>query len=269
MLTHQEYYQAALRRRSRRAYRNRVLDKAACGAITRAVEEVNAERGLSFQFITDGKKVLSSFVSSYGFFSGLPSYIAVVGPNTPKGLEDCGYYGERLDLECVHLGLGTCWVGGTYQQSQVKQAVAVGAGEKLFAVIAVGWAKERSGTREKLIYRMTHQSGKTYQQMIQDSDRPLPEVLIAGMELVEGAPSAVNRQPCVFRYRNGVLSACVQDPETDRSLDLGIAKFHFELGVRHAGQSGHWNENNEFVLDGHDGSAAAKQPNESGRVSAD
>ncbi len=55
---------------------------------------------------------------SYGLFSGVRHYLALVGNKTDMlTVEKLGYYGELLVLHATALGLGTCWVGGTYDDS--------------------------------------------------------------------------------------------------------------------------------------------------------
>jgi len=52
------------------------------------------------------------------------------------------------------------------------------------------------------------------------------------MRTVQKAPSAVNRQPVMFSYKDGKVTAGVKNyNDIGTVLDLGIAKAHFELGV--------------------------------------
>ncbi len=51
--------------------------------------------------------------------------------------EELGYYGQKIVLEAQKLGLNTCWASGTY--SKDADAYDIDRGEKLFAVIAVGY----------------------------------------------------------------------------------------------------------------------------------
>jgi hypothetical protein len=96
------------------------------------------------------------------------------------------------------------------------------------------------------MYNATHKKNKPYQKMFDVCDRKLPEEYVYGMQLVEKAPSAVNRRPVKFRYDNGKLSASVDEPFSDKSIDFGIAKLHFVLGCRAKGINGHWTYENIF-----------------------
>lgn len=58
------------------------------------------------------------------------------------------------------------------------------------------------------------------------------------MQMVEKAPSATNRRCVRFRYEEGKISASVDAPYSDKSLDFGIAQLHFQLGAAHQGCAG-------------------------------
>ena len=81
-------------------------------------------------------------MAHYGKFSGVTSYIAMIGKKDPTLEETCGYYGERLVLKAQQLGLNTCWVAMTY--SKIKSAFFIGQGEKLCIVIALGFGETQS-----------------------------------------------------------------------------------------------------------------------------
>lgn len=84
--------------------------------------------------------------------------------------------------------------------------------------------------------------------MFEVCDEKLPEEIVFAMRLVEKAPSSVNRRPVKFRYENGVISASVAEPYSDKSIDFGIAQLHFQLGMSAKGIKGEWS-NGTFVVD--------------------
>jgi nitroreductase len=113
------------------------------------------------------------------------------------------------------LGLNTCWVGGTFTKNK---AVQVDKGEKFVAVISIG-------------YGLTQ--GKAH------VDKPLgqiaaiaftPEWFKKGVMCAMLAPSAMNKQNFQFEYMadGKVVAAAKNVPFS--SVDLGIAKLHFEIG---------------------------------------
>lgn len=240
-MTNEQYIQAIEKRRSRRAYKNRPLDSDTMGVIKEMVDAINDSAELDFVFIEDA-------TPAFHIFSGKFSMIVVCGPDTQKAREDSGYYGESIVLQCVYHGLGTCWVSGSYNENKVYEMLKLPSEKRIYAVITVGYVKDNLSLLEKTIYSATHKKNKPYQKMFEVCDEKLPEEFVYAMKLVEKAPSAVNRRPVKFKYENGIISAYVDEPYSDKSVDFGIAKLHFMLGCRAKGINGRWSFENTFVI---------------------
>lgn len=238
-MTNEQYIEAIEKRHSRRAYKQKPLGAEIKQVISQMVDAVNESAGLDFIFIDDATPF-------FKIFTGKFSMIVVAGPDTQKAREDCGYYGEIIVLQCVYHGLGTCWVSGTYNENKVYETVNLASEKRIYAVITIGYAKDNYSLIEKTMYNATHKKSKTYQDMFEACDAKLPEEYAYGMKLVEKGPSAVNRRPVKFRYENGVLSGYVDEPYSDKSVDFGIAKLHFLIGVKSKGINGKWNFDNVF-----------------------
>lgn len=238
-MTNEQYIEAIEKRHSRRAYKQKPLGAEIKQVISQMVDAVNESAGLDFIFIDDATPF-------FKIFTGKFSMIVVAGPDTQKAREDCGYYGESIVLQCVYHGLGTCWVSGTYNENKVYETVNLASEKRIYAVITIGYAKDNYSLIEKTMYNTTHKKSKTYQDMFEACDAKLPEEYAYGMKLVEKGPSAVNRRPVKFRYENGVLSGYVDEPYSDKSVDFGIAKLHFLIGVKSKGINGKWNFDNVF-----------------------
>lgn len=238
-MTNEQYIEAIEKRHSRRAYKPKHLSQEIKDVIGQMVDVVNESVGLDLLFIDDATPF-------FKIFTGKFSMIVVAGPDSQKAREDCGYYGESIVLQCVYHGLGTCWVSGTYNENKVYEAINLPSEKRIYAVITIGYAKDGYSLIEKSMYKATHKKNKTYQDMIEVCDEKLPEAYSYGLSLVEKGPSAVNRRPVKFRYENGVFSAYVNEPYSDKSVDFGIAKLHFEIGTRAKGVSGKWNFENVF-----------------------
>ncbi len=203
------------------------------------VDVVNESADLDLLFIDDATPF-------FKIFSGKFSMIVIAGPDSQKAREDCGYYGEGIVLQCVYHGLGTCWVSGTYNENKVYEAINLATEKRIYAVITIGYAKDSYSLVEKSMYKATHKKNKSYQDMIEVCDEKLPEAYSYGLLLVEKGPSAVNRRPVKFRYENGVFSAHVDEPYSDKSVDFGIAKLHFVIGAKAKGVNGSWSFENVF-----------------------
>ena len=240
-MTNEQYIEAIKKRHSRRAFKPKYLADDVKDVIKQMVDVVNESAGLDFVFVDDATPF-------FKIFSGKFSMIIVAGPDSQKAREDCGYYGESIVLQCVYHGLGTCWVSGTYNENKVYESFDFPSEKRVYAVIAIGYARDRYSIVEKSMYSATHKKSKSYQDMIEVCDEKLPEAYSYALKLVEKGPSAVNRRPVKFRYENGIFSAYVDEPYSDKSIDFGIAKLHFVIGTRAKGINGKWSLENVFEV---------------------
>jgi hypothetical protein len=141
--------------------------------------------------------------------------------------EKVGYYGEELVLEATRLGLGTCWVAGSYDKSATGFDIA--EDEILSCVISVGEIKKNENLKEKVLSGIIKAKRKTPEQMSKNYDRA-PDWFKRGMECVANAPSARNTQLIVFEYTPDGVKTENTGSWTSNKVDHGIALYHFELG---------------------------------------
>lgn len=204
-------------RHSVRRYKEIPIEKEKLDILFAEVEKCNAESGLHIQLVTDEPKAFTGALASYGHFSGVSNYIALVGKKSDTLDETAGYYGERLVLLAQILGLNTCWVALTF--SKRKARFDVGKGEKLVCVISLGYGEYQ---------------GKAHK------DRPLAEIcpcydaspdwFKAGVNAAMLAPTAINQQKFIFSLSgNTVTVSAFKGPFS--KVDLGIVKYHFEVGA--------------------------------------
>ena len=204
-------------RHSVRQYLNEPLKPDELAALRAEMDACNKESGLHIQLVANEPKAFDGAMARYGKFSGVTNYFALIGKADPDLQEKCGYWGERLVLKAQMMGLNTCWVALTF--SKVKSAYTLGAGEKLAAVIALGHGATQG---------VPHKSRSMDE--VAETDGTMPDWFKAGMEAVLLAPTAVNQQKFTFTLENGKVSA-----RSSRAfyakIDLGIAKYHFEIGA--------------------------------------
>ena len=204
-------------RHSVRQYREEALRKEDAALLRGEIEACNAESGLHIQLVCGEPKAFSGLMARYGKFSGVTNYIALVGKKGPDLSETCGYFGERIVLRAQQIGLNTFWVAMTY--SKVPSAFSAGEGEKLCAVIAVGYGKTQgSGHRVKSVREVT------------EGEPPFPEWFVSGVEAALLAPTAMNQQKFRFALQGNRVSATAGSGFYTK-LDLGIVKYHFAMGA--------------------------------------
>ena len=206
-----------------------------------SIEKYNKEANLNLQLVLNNGAAFKGLSKSYGLFTGVENYIALVGEENDNFKEKIGYYGEKIVLEATQLGLGTCWVGGTFDKNLCD--CNVNAGEVFFCVITLGYVAPKLSFKEKAISKAIHFKKKSIDELY-EADCDLPKWFLDGMVAVQKAPSAVNKQPVTVHFKAGIVSASVKHSLTYESVDMGIAKLHFEIGS--GGGIWQWGNNAKF-----------------------
>ena len=219
-MTESEAIQA---RHSVRKYLDKPIEAEKIEAIQKCIDLCNCEGGVHFQLVTNEPKAFHNSIdwADYGKFQNVSNYIAIVAPKGNYGSVIAGYYGEKLVLLIQTLGMNTCWVGGTFKK--VKGAYSVRQNEDLKCVISLGYG----ATQGK-----QHPQKKTFADVTQ-AQEPVPEWFKNGVGAALLAPTAVNQQKFRFILHDGnrVEAQAKFSLIGYSHLDLGIAKYHFEVGA--------------------------------------
>ena len=229
-------------RRSRRKYLPMPIDIQTKESLLTLAVEYSEKAGARIELVFDDGSAFDGLRKTYGMLSGVRNYAGLIARrDDPQAIERLGYYGELLMLRAVAMGLGACWVGGSFDRGCCPFALS--EGEQIVCTITLGYAREKNSLRESLIYGVTHRKTKTIEDMTA-ADAPAPDWFTAGIRAVQKAPSAVNRQPVLFSFKDGMVTANVENPGSMTLLDMGIAKLHFALGA--GGGSWDWGNNALF-----------------------
>ena len=139
---------------------------------------------------------------TYGFIKGATGFIIGAVGQAEKNLEDYGYLLERAILLATDIGLGTCWLGGSFSRSNFARKIAAEAGELVPAVAAVGYVANKPRLLDSFIRRRVGSDERLPWATLffnQTFDAPLsPEAAGAyatPLEMVRLGPSASNKQP--------------------------------------------------------------------------
>lgn len=213
---------------SRRKYNSLGLSNEIVQVLESQVKNYNQNSGLHMKLVINNGDAFGNFTKSFGMFSGVRNYIIIVGQKNDISKEKAGYYGEKLVLKATELGLGTCWVGATFDKNVCD--IGISNNEELFCVIAIGYVDTTISFKEKFIRNAMHRNTKTIEQMY-ETDINIPKWFQDGMAYVQRAPSSNNSQTVKFLYKKGVVTAKIDDDSAFHFIDLGIAKLHFELGA--------------------------------------
>ena len=199
-------------RHSVRAYKEQPLTDEVVKRLEEEIAVVNQRGRLHIQLIQNEPKAFQGTLAKYGKFRNVSNYLVMAGQKADDLDERIGYYGEHLVLLAQTLGLNTCWVGLSY--SKVPGTYELNEDEKIACYIAIGYG-ETQGVSHKI---------KTVGQVSKAGDLTL-------------APTAVNQQKFLFEYvgekdgRHQVRAKKGFSLVGYTQLDLGIAKYHFEIGA--------------------------------------
>lgn len=240
-----------------RSFDKKRTDEAAFKKLEEYIDKVNGEAKTKLRFLLTDRRVDSGSpekLGTYGIISGAERYIIGVLDKDDRDEVEFGYLFEKIVLCATGLGLGTCWLGGTFKRSDFVQTAKLQEDEHIPIVSPVGIKKAKGGLVNKI---MRAGAGS-------DRRKPWNELFFEGneatclspeaagayetvLDMVRIGPSASNKQPWrVIRVKNEYqLFLCrnegygVSGYDLQKN-DLGIAMCHFELAAVELGLKGTW-----------------------------
>jgi nitroreductase len=175
-------------------------------------------------------------------------------------MEDYGHGLEQAVLAATDLGLGTCWLGGSFTKSSFARKIGTTRNEVVPAVVALGYpapgsregrVRQRAGSARRLPSEQLFWDRNPGEALDLSRASGYADVL----EAVRWAPSASNKQPWRLirsgetwhfylqrtkRYGKGSAVFSLLRLADLQRVDMGIAMCHFELACREQGLAGGW-----------------------------
>jgi len=196
-------------------------------------------------------------LGTYGFIKGARYF--VVGQISPSknGFLDYGFTLESLILELTRMGLGTCWLGGTFDRGDFAKTIRLKENQVIPAITPIGYATTDRGLHDRII-RIGAGSTKRLprEQLFFDKASGMALTPVEGhpatciLDSVRIAPSASNNQPWrivsdgnLFRFyiARKPFYQKVAGKIDLQMIDIGIAMAHFDLVAREYGRKPEWN----------------------------
>jgi len=200
-------------------------------------------------------------LGTYGFIQNPSGFIAGAVEMGEHALEDYGYGMEQAILEATRLGLGTCWLGGSFTQSSFAKKLEKRNTELIPAVTATGYPAPAARQRDLIRKRARADTRLPWDTLFFEGSFATPLAresateYVQALEMVRLAPSASNKQPWrIVRVGEGWHFYCQRTPGYGQGsltftilrladlqrLDVGIAMCHFDLTLRELGLTGIW-----------------------------
>lgn len=246
-------------RTSIRTYDDRPIDELNKEKIINYLENVvgpfNAKVRFSIIDIEDPN--ISEKLGTYGVIKGAKNFIMASTKKEQRSMEQLGYVLEKGILYATSLGLGTCWLAGTFKRQEFVKAIKLSQDEHLPVISPIGYPKEKRGIVDSFVrFAAGSKNRKDFKEIFFDGswdnglDKVEDEKYSLALEMLRLAPSASNKQPWrvlvednLFHFyleRNkGYGKALGYDIQ---KIDIGIAMCHFELSMEELGFNGRWIE---------------------------
>ena len=197
-------------------------------------------------------------LGTYGFIKGASIFIVGAVAKGGRAMEDYGYCMEKNILMATYLGLGTCWLGGTFNRSASASRISQRDDEVVPAITPVGYPKDRKSIMDSTIrFFAKSSSRKAWEELFFQGDtrnpltRNMAGVYALPLECVRVGPSASNRQPwrvikekdtaVFYFYISRTPGYAERYPEVSlQEVDMGIAMCHFEVALQEMNLKGSW-----------------------------
>lgn len=219
---------------------------------------------VNFHYLDNMKMKNEEKLGTYGVIKGSMQYIGTTIKLEPMALEALGYELEAVILYLAHLGLGTCWLGGTFNRKGFAKAMNIEEDEIFPIITPYGYAATKKHMKEIVMRKMIKaDQRKEWNHLfyINDFQSPLTKEkageLEVPLEMVRLGPSASNKQPwrilikdnaCHFyEYKQPGYSASF--PYDIQRVDMGIAAAHFDFSVKEKGLKGYFDTECEPELE--------------------
>lgn len=218
---------------------------------------------LRFELVaaTEEDRSVLKGLGTYGFIRGATGFIVGAMGRSEKNLEDFGYAMEKIILGATDIGLGTCWLGGTFTKSGFAKKISAAEKELVPAVTSVGYIAEKGGFDRGMRRLVAADNRLPWDNLFFKDTFGTPlspdgaGVYRIPLEMVRIGPSASNKQPWrIVRegnawhfymqrtkgYGNSFMFRLLGLADLQR-VDMGIAMSHFELTAGELGLKGTWN----------------------------
>lgn len=194
-------------------------------------------------------------LGTYGVIKGASSFVAAATTKEGMNLEELGYKLECFVLYATSLGIGTCWLGGTFKKGEFAKALELKEDEILPIVTPIGYPANSEGFVGSMMRRIAGSNNrKAWQELFFDGgfnkrlSKSEAGIYEEALEALRLAPSAANKQPWrivkegdklhfYLHHAKGYSEAMDFDMQR---IDIGIAMCHLEMTLKEMNITGSW-----------------------------
>ena len=199
-------------------------------------------------------------LGTYGFIKNPAAFIAGIVKESTMNMEDFGYSLERIILHSSEMGLGSCWLGGSFKRSSFADKAKIAEDEIIPAVAAIGYPADKKTITDRIIRASAGSAKrKDAEELFFSSGKKKLNINYKEgygrvLEMVRLAPSASNKQPWrvvkedgknIFHFYIERTASYARQIKLVggadlQRVDMGIAMCHFECTAIEMGLKGIW-----------------------------
>ncbi len=225
---------------------------------------------INFKFIEKSTSANGEKLGTYGFIKGADLFIGATVPKVKCAQEALGYDFEKLILYITSLGLGTCWLGGTFNKSAFAEEMKVDENELFPIITPVGYPATRMRITEKVFRHSLKADNRLdwdelffYKNSYTPLNKETAGEYTYALEMLRLSPSAKNKQPwkVVFDGKAFHFIQLYAHADNDGSgqemhrIDMGIAICHFHLAAVESNLNGYFKKYESLDFDLPEGTA--------------
>ncbi len=210
--------EAMARRHTVRAFIDRPLHAEIRAQLDERIDRLNEQHNVNMKLICDNAQAFNGMLRVV-LAKGVKNYIALAGPDDRTCDERIGRCSAELMLFAQTLGLNTWWVGGSFSKGKVADIVGIEPGRHLAGIVAIGFG----ATQGKPHVSKTAAEVSAY-------EGDAPAWFEAGVAAALLAPTALNKQAFAITGAGDAVHIDY-DRGAFAGVDLGIVKYHFQLGA--------------------------------------
>ena len=196
-------------------------------------------------------------LGTYGFIKNPRAYLVGITENDKYSLVEFAYNFHKLVLFTAGLGMGTCWMGGTFDRNSFEKEITINSGEFIPCITPIGYPKEKQRLFDKAVRVVVKADNKkSWDKLFFDNEFKIhlknetAGQLEVPIEMVRLGPSASNKQPwrlvlskdrttCHFyiEHTPNYSSKLGYDMQL---LDIGIAMCQYDTACKELNITGNW-----------------------------
>lgn len=203
-------------------------------------------------------------LGTYGFIKNPSAYMIGITENNQYSLVDFAYTFQKLILFLTEIGIGTCWMGGTFNRNSFEKEIHLDESRFIPCITPIGYPKQKQRVFDKAVRLVVKADNKkSWDKLFYDSNfestltKENAGLLEVPIEMVRLGPSASNKQPwrlvisedrkvCHF-YIEHTPNYSTKLGYDMQLLDIGIAMCQFDLACQELNIKGNWTVENPKI----------------------